>query len=99
MAIVVTVRIEATLEQIATADRLEPGLYDEIIALAREHGMLSHRRVYRDGAVMDIDEWPSEEARDAFRAVAQPLITRMGAARGTKPSAAEIWHDMPGPNH
>ncbi len=99
MTIVVTVRIEATLEQLAAADRAEPGLYDEIIALAYEHGMLSHRRVYRDGAVMDIDEWPSEEAREAFRADAQPLLARMGVARGTKPSAAEVWRDMPGSSH
>jgi hypothetical protein len=99
MTIVVTVRIEATLEQIAAADRAEPGLYDEIIALAKEHGMLSHRRVYRDGAVLDIDEWPSEEAREAFRAVAQPLLARMGAARGTKPGTAEIWHELPGADH
>ncbi len=99
MTIVVTVRIEATQEQLAAADRAEPGLYDEIIALAHQYGMLSHRRVYRDDAVMDIDEWPSEEARDAFRVAAQPLLARMGAARGTKPSAAEVWRDLPGSKH
>jgi hypothetical protein len=99
MTIVVTVRIEATLEQIAAADDAEPGLYDEIIALAMEHGMLSHRRVYREGAVLDIDEWPSEERREAFRLAAQPLLARMGAARGTRPGTAEIWQDMPKADH
>jgi hypothetical protein len=95
VTILVTVRIAATLEQAQRAEELEPGLYDEIIALARSHGLLSHRRVYRDGEIMDLDEWPSEEARAAFRAEAGPLVKRMQAARGTAPSTSETWLDVP----
>ena len=95
MTILVTVRIAATLEQAKRAEELEPGLHDEIIALARSHGLISHRRIYRDGEIMDIDEWPSEEARAAFRAEAGPLVQRMQAARGTVPSTAETWRDYP----
>ena len=96
MTIVVTVRIPATLEQVRKAEEACPGLYDEIIALAQAHGMLSHRRVYRDGEILDIDEWPSEEARAAFRAVAGPLVARLSAARGSGPSSSETWLTLPG---
>jgi hypothetical protein len=95
MTIWVTVRIAATLEDARRADEANPGLYDEIIALARAHGLVSHRRVYREGEIMDIDEWESEEARAAFRAEAQPLIDRMRAARGSAPSTAETWLPYP----
>ena len=95
MTIVVTVRIAATLQEARRAERAEPGLYDQIIALARVHGLISHRRVYREGEIMDIDEWKSEEARAAFRAEAGPLIERMRAVRGSAPSSSETWHPYP----
>ena len=91
MTIVVTVRIPATLEQVARAEAAHPGLYEEIIELARSHGLLSHRRVYREGEIMDIDEWESEEARAAFRAEAGPLVQKLSAARGSGPSTSETW--------
>ena len=96
MTIVVTVRIPATLEQVRQADETYPGLYDEIIELARTHGMISHQRVYRDGEILDIDEWPSEEARAAFREVVGPLVAKLSAARGSGPSTSETWFPMPG---
>jgi len=95
MTIIVTVRIEATIEQVRRAEQAEPGLYEEIIALARKHGLVSHRRVYHEGELMDIDEWASEEARAAFRVEAQPLIDRMRAARGSAASRAELWLPYP----
>lgn len=95
MTIVVTVRIAATPEQVRRADELCPGLYEQIIELARRHGLLSHRRVYSDTAVLDIDEWESAEGREAFRAVALPLVQRLGEARGTGPSTSETWRPDP----
>jgi hypothetical protein len=96
VTVVVTVRIKASLEDVRRAEELEPALYDEIIALARTHGLVSHRRVYREGEILDIDEWESEEARAAFRAEAAPLVERMRAARGSAPSTSETWHPFPG---
>jgi hypothetical protein len=95
LTIVVTVRIEATLEQIRLAEEREPGVYDTIIELARTHGMTAHRRVYRDGEIMDIDEWPSEEARARFRAEAKPLVERLRRARGSAPSTSATWYTDP----
>jgi hypothetical protein len=96
VTIVITVRIAASLEDARRAEELEPGLYGEIIALAKAHGMLSHRRVFREGELMDIDEWESEEARAAFRVEAAPLVERMRAARGSAPSSSETWRPYPG---
>ena len=78
MSIIVTVRIATTLEAVARAEEQHPGLYERVIELAYAHGMISHRRVYREGEIMDIDEWPNEEARMAFRAEAGPLVEHVG---------------------
>ncbi len=91
MSIIVTVRIATTLEAVARAEEQHPGLYERVIELAYAHGMISHRRVYREGEIMDIDEWPNEEARMAFRAEAGPLVEQIRAARGSAPSTAETW--------
>ena len=95
MTIVVTVRFAATLEQARRAQEAEPGLYDGIMALAYAHGLRSHRRVYHEGEIMDIDEWESEEGRAAFRAAAAPLLERWRAARGSPPSTSETWIPYP----
>lgn len=95
MTIVVTVRIPATPEQVRRADELHPGLYDQVIALAHEHGLVSHRRVYSENEVMDIDEWESAEGREAFRAVALPLVKKLSEARGCGPSTSETWRPYP----
>lgn len=94
MTIVVTVRIPATLEQVRRAEEAHPGLYEQIIELARSHGLVSHQRVYHEGEIMDIDEWESEEARAAFRAEAQPLVALLSAARGSGPSTSETWFPL-----
>jgi hypothetical protein len=91
MSIIVTVRIATTLEAVAQAEKQCPGAYERVIELAYSHGLISHRRVYRDGEIMDIDEWPNEEARAAFRAEAGPLVEQLRNARGSAPSTAETW--------
>jgi hypothetical protein len=98
LTIIVTVRIPATLEQVERAERADPNLYQQVIELAIKHGLRSHRRVYREGELLDIDEWESESARDGFLKEATPLLDRIRAARGSGPSTTTVWTPLPDPS-
>ena len=89
--IVVLVRIPADREAVEAGNARAPGVYEQVLALAQRHGLVRHCRVHRDGETLDIDEWPSEEARDRFVDEAGPLLHRLQAARGSEPATVEVW--------
>jgi hypothetical protein len=89
--ILVLVRIPAGRETVEAAARQLPGVYERVLALAREHGLVDHRRAYRDGETLDVDVWPSEEARARFSEQALPLLRQLQEARGCGPSTVEVW--------
>ena len=91
MSIVHIVRFPASIEQHKRVEELHPGLYERIIAMAREYGLVAHRRVYRDNELMDIDEWESEEGMKAFAAAAAPLLKQIAETRGSGPPTVESW--------
>ena len=86
----VIIHFPAALE---AQERLEAStdLMGPIGEIARKHGALSHRRIYRDDEFLDIDEFPSEEAYRAFRLEATPAIDTYEAALGVR-STDELWY-------
>ncbi|HEY4277426.1 MAG TPA: hypothetical protein VGM91_04340 [Conexibacter sp.] len=93
--ILVTVTIPgATIEAVERVARERPELGAKLRETSKRHGSLSHRRLFRDGEILDIDEWPSEQALDAFLAEAEPIIQELQALRGSGAPVHTVWHDL-----
>jgi hypothetical protein len=78
MSIVVTVRFDGDPDRMRAFNREHRDVMDAMREISKKHGMIGHRQLYREGEVMDIDEWPSEAARQAFLEEASPLLKQLG---------------------
>ena len=79
----------AAFEAGAAAD---PAGMQSIVETARQHGCLSHRFYGREGEIMVVDEWESEEGFHAFFAEAGDRIQPMMASAGvTSEPAISFW--------
>jgi quinol monooxygenase YgiN len=89
MSIMVMIRfpvgLEAQRELEATTDLMEP-----IREVAGRHRPTSHRRLYAEGAFVDLDEWPDRDAYEAFRREADDAIRAYEAHLGVA-SEATVW--------
>ena len=92
MTVVVTVLIPTDARRTRAAEIEHAAAHRAVLDAARRHGMLSHRRVYGDGEVLDIDEWESLEGRARFLDEAAPYLQELREARGSGPSTAKVWH-------
>lgn len=90
MSVMAIIRFPTSIE---IQSRLESAteLMRPIGEIARRHGAMAHRRVYRRGEFIDFDEFPSEAAYLAFKAEAQPAIDAYEDALGVR-STDELWH-------
>jgi hypothetical protein len=77
MSIVVTVRFDGDPERMRAFNRERRDVYEQILEVGRKHGMIGHRQLYREGEVLDIDEWGSAEGRQAFLEEAAPLLKQL----------------------
>ncbi|MCB1272938.1 MAG: hypothetical protein KDB25_00885 [Leucobacter sp.] len=92
MSIVVTVRIpNADVERVRQVDADHPELRAQLIESLQRHGNISHRRLYRDNEIMDIDEWETEEGLRAFLAESGEVIAKLAELRGTGTPSDTIW--------
>jgi len=73
VSLLVTVRIPHPLEKVERIEAAHPEIIRQVAAAAVRY-MTSHRRVERDGEVMDIDEYVDEAAYRAFIAEAGDAI-------------------------
>lgn len=73
MSLLVTVRIPHPVDKVQRIEQENPEVMERIIAAARKY-MTSHRRVQRDGEVMDLDEYVKEEDYHKFFAEAGEAI-------------------------
>ena len=73
MSVLVTVRIPHSLDKVQRIEQENPEVMHRIIAAAGKY-MTSHRRVQRDGEVMDLDEYVREEDYRTFFAEAGEAI-------------------------
>jgi hypothetical protein len=77
MSIVVTVRFEGDPDRMRAFNTQRADVYEQIKAIGKKHGMIGHRQLYRDGEILDIDEWETAEGRQAFLAEAAPLLREL----------------------
>ena len=82
MSIVVTVRFACDPERMKAFNREHADLYAQLSEIGGRHGMIAHRQVYRQGEVLDIDEWETAEGRQAFLEEAGPLLRQLGETVG-----------------
>jgi hypothetical protein len=82
MSIVVTVRFEGDPERMRAFNTERADVYEQIKAIGAKHGMIGHRQLYRDGEILDIDEWETAEGRQAFLAEAAPLLQELAVFVG-----------------
>lgn len=82
MSYIVTVILETDLEKLTAAEQAHPDTIGAILEIAKDY-MISHQRYARDGMVMDIDQYRSEEDYRAFFAKAEPHIRKYAANAGT----------------
>jgi hypothetical protein len=73
MSLLVTVRIPHPLDEVQRIEQAHPQIMQPIIQAAMKY-MASHRRVERDGEVMDLDEYVDEANYDRFFAEAGDAI-------------------------
>ena len=93
MSILVTVRISNTIEAARRVREDHPELGQELGALLKKHGNISHQRIYNDTEILDLDEWESEEGFNAFLAEAKTIILKLSALRGdAQPPQDGIWN-------
>jgi hypothetical protein len=77
MSIVVTVRFEGDPERMRAFNTERADVYAQLKEIGRKHGMIGHRQLYRDGEILDIDEWETAEGREAFLAEAALLLKEL----------------------
>jgi hypothetical protein len=56
-----------------------------------KHGMIRCRRLVGDGEFVDIDEWGSEEDRNAFVAAAGPDLAEWTSRAGITAQETHVW--------
>lgn len=93
MSIVVTVRIpDVDIDRVREVEEQHPELRARLGESLKRNGCISHRRLYRDTEILDIDEWESEEGLRAFLAESGPVIAQLAELRGTGKPADTIWN-------
>lgn len=95
MTVVVTVLIPTDVRRARKVEIEHAAAHRAVLDTARRHGMLSHRRVYGDGEVLDIDEWESLEGRARFLAEAEPYLEELRHARGSGQATSKVWQLEP----
>jgi len=95
MTVVVTVLIPTDARRAREIEIAHAAAHRTVLETARKHGMLSHRRLYRDGEVLDIDEWESVDGRERFLAEAAPYLQELREARGSAPATSKVWQLEP----
>ena len=71
--------------------------HDRMIAItakAKEHGVISHRFYASDEGLMVVDEWPSEEAFQAFFAASPEISSLMQESGATSRPTITFWRKL-----
>ena len=66
----------------------------EIVALAKEHGLIAHRFYGSEGQILLADEWPDEESFVRFTEAARSRIEPMFQAAGVTVEPHTIWRKL-----
>lgn len=66
----------------------------EIVAQAKEHGLIAHRFYGSEGQILIADEWPDEESFVRFAEAAWSKIEPMMQAVGVTVEPPTIWRRL-----
>lgn len=92
MPILVTVRFDNwSQEKAREVEASHPHLRAQLGEMIERHGGISHRRFFRPGQALDLDEWQDESGYRAFLAEAGPVIDELARLRGTSKPTDEVW--------
>lgn len=92
MTIVVTVRIpDVNMDRVREVEQTHAEQINIMKTALKKHGCISHRRLFRDGEILDIDEWETEAGLRAFLQEMAPIIRELAHARGTGKPFDTIW--------
>jgi hypothetical protein len=92
MSFVVTMRFEGDPAKANQVLREHPDLYEAIHEGIYRHGLIRCTRyVSDDGSFLDVDEWPSEEHRNAFVAATGPELKRWNELMGFTAAETRTW--------
>jgi heme-degrading monooxygenase HmoA len=89
-----------TLRYTGDADKLEAFAKDKHALLmsisdkAKQHGVLSHRFYASDNELMVVDEWPSEEAFQAFFDASPEISSVMQDSGATSRPTITFWRKL-----
>jgi quinol monooxygenase YgiN len=67
---------------------------EEIVAQAKEHGLIAHRFYGSEGQILIADEWPDEESFMRFAEAAQSKIGPMFQAAGMTAEPPTFWRKL-----
>lgn len=90
MSIIVAIKFPVPPAQANAAMAANPGTLEPLGAAMEKFGGKFFVRLEHENEFIDMDEWPSMEAYQAFKGEAQPVIDAFEAALGTT-STEEIW--------
>jgi len=92
MSIVVTVRIpNVNIEKVREVAETHKELHAKLRESLKRNGCISHRRLYNENEILDIDEWESEDGLRAFLTEMGPTIRELASLRGTGTPEDKIW--------
>lgn len=91
MSFIVSVRFKGDAKKAHQVLRDNPDLYEAIHEGIYKHGLIRCTRYVSDDGFLDIDEWPSENERNAFVAAAGPALKRWNELMQTSESEAHTW--------
>lgn len=92
MSIVVTVSIpNVDIARVREVEKTHADLQVKLRESLKRNGCISHRRLYRENEILDIDEWESEEGLRRFLEEMGPVIRQLAEARGTGKPSDTIW--------
>lgn len=91
MSILVTLRIGASGERLVELVKQDPALLPGIVEKAKAHGLIAHHFWATADDILVVDEWPSEEAFQAFFSSAPEIAQVMEGAGAQGPPHIEYW--------
>jgi hypothetical protein len=95
MSVFMTLHVKGDPAAIEARAQADPAGMQAILDIAKRHGLIHHRFYGRDGEILVVDEWESEEGFRAFFGEAADRIGPMMAAAGvtTEPEPS-FWREL-----
>lgn len=95
MSVIMTLRVEgdgAAAEKLAADD---PTIFPNVVAKAKEMGLISHHFYASDQEILVVDEWPSSEAFQTFFHDSGPAIQQIMSSVGvTSEPVITFWRKL-----